>query len=498
MSWALWSDRAAGVVLGGAAGDALGAGYEFGPDLGPDVDVGSYGGGLGNWDPGEWTDDTQMASALLAPLAAGLDQDATPTAAAAGFVAWYESDPPDVGNQTACALRGARGDPTALQAAAARCQAARPDAAGNGSLMRTGPVGIAPFDRSAIAALATAVNDLTHPNPDCAAACVLWSDAITRFRDLPTGPPPGGWIDHVRAGLDLLDDAARQRWSDHLDTIVDEPPETFAPHNGWVVDAFRQALAALEATPVPADLWASHHLRDTLDRVVRGGADTDTVAAITGSLAGAAWGATAVPLHWQLHLHGTAASESGVGRATGADLARQARLAANGGAGDPDGWPRQASMLDFYRTNHPARPHTVPIDDHLAVGNVHALDTIETDVVIALCRIGPADGPPGATHLEVGLLDSEHPDANPNLVPLLADIAQVVHDIAREGKRAYLHCVGAQYRTPAALAAVLVHRGATPTDAIDQAEAVTGGRVRPLFRQALTALADAPQHDVDR
>lgn len=39
------SDRAAGVLLAMAAGDALGAGYEFGPPRGPDVPVVMEGGG---------------------------------------------------------------------------------------------------------------------------------------------------------------------------------------------------------------------------------------------------------------------------------------------------------------------------------------------------------------------------------------------------------------------------------------------------------------------
>ena len=37
---------------------------------------------------------------------------------------------------------------------------------------------------------------------------------------------------------------------------------------------------------------------------MRSGFDTDTVAAIAGSLAGAMWGATQVPLAWQRALHG--------------------------------------------------------------------------------------------------------------------------------------------------------------------------------------------------
>lgn len=50
-------DRAVGVVLGSAIGDALGAGYEF-ARVAPDFIPGMIGGGLGNFAPGEWTDDT--------------------------------------------------------------------------------------------------------------------------------------------------------------------------------------------------------------------------------------------------------------------------------------------------------------------------------------------------------------------------------------------------------------------------------------------------------
>jgi len=51
-------DRAAGVLLATAAGDALGAGYEFNAPMPADRPVGMIGGGLGPFAPGEWTDDT--------------------------------------------------------------------------------------------------------------------------------------------------------------------------------------------------------------------------------------------------------------------------------------------------------------------------------------------------------------------------------------------------------------------------------------------------------
>jgi ADP-ribosylglycohydrolase len=50
-------DRACGALLGTAAGDALGAGYEFARPLDPGQPVEMIGGGLGPFKPGEWTDD---------------------------------------------------------------------------------------------------------------------------------------------------------------------------------------------------------------------------------------------------------------------------------------------------------------------------------------------------------------------------------------------------------------------------------------------------------
>lgn len=57
------NDRAAGVLLATAAGDALGAGYEFTYPT-PETAIRMIGGGLGPFAPGEWTDDTSMALAI--------------------------------------------------------------------------------------------------------------------------------------------------------------------------------------------------------------------------------------------------------------------------------------------------------------------------------------------------------------------------------------------------------------------------------------------------
>ena len=57
-----YNDHVEGVLLAAAAGDALGAPYEFGPARGPELDVAMVGGGI--WERGEWTDDTAMAIAI--------------------------------------------------------------------------------------------------------------------------------------------------------------------------------------------------------------------------------------------------------------------------------------------------------------------------------------------------------------------------------------------------------------------------------------------------
>lgn len=57
------SDRAVGALLGAAAGDALGVHYEFGMRK-LEVEPQMLGGGLGGIEPGQWSDDTELACAI--------------------------------------------------------------------------------------------------------------------------------------------------------------------------------------------------------------------------------------------------------------------------------------------------------------------------------------------------------------------------------------------------------------------------------------------------
>lgn len=290
-------DRACGAPLGSAVGDALGAPYEFGSArLGPDGPQ-MIGGGLGNFAPGEWTDDTSMAWGVLDVAASGEDlrSDAALTAIGRNFRAWYDSRPPDIGNQTRQVLGDAGPAPIGddLTAIAADLHDRTGHTAGNGSLMRTAAVAL-PFldDPGAVVEAARRISALTHYDPRAQEACALWSLAIRHA------------IVHgefnIRAGLEWLDDEAQVYWTERIDEAENSSPNRFSP-NGWVVTALQAAWAAISQTPIPD---GSGHFGAALETAIRIGNDTDTVAAIAGALLGARWGAAAIPTHWRQILHG--------------------------------------------------------------------------------------------------------------------------------------------------------------------------------------------------
>lgn len=297
-------DRIAGVLVGHAVGDALGVPYEFKPPLPDDYAPEMIGGGLGPFEPGEYSDDTQMAvciaHAMRDTLGADLNLRDTLDVVAKNFTRWYASGPADIGMQTSTILGqvATLNDPTShdMHAMSHHYAMKNEHSAGNGSLMRTAPVALAYLDNTeGMDGAAAAVSALTHTDPDCFDACVLWTNGIrTAILD--------GTFDGVREGIALLPYSRRALWTGRLNQAEAYPPRHFA-HNGWVVEALQAAWSAITRTPVPED-DPSRHFTLALEAAVRCGNDTDTVAAIAGGLLGARWGRSAIPEEWQHDVHG--------------------------------------------------------------------------------------------------------------------------------------------------------------------------------------------------
>jgi ADP-ribosyl-[dinitrogen reductase] hydrolase len=302
-------DRACGVLLATAAGDALGAAYEFGPPLPDDAPVTMRGGGAYDWEPGEWTDDTAMAIAIAEVAATGADLRSVDAQdqIVARWVGWSRTAP-DVGVQTSQVLGqvldgGVSGAAAAALAAAADLHERTGHTAGNGSLMRTAPIALAYLDDPVgLAEAATALSALTHFDRSAGEACALWCLAI-RHAVLTGG------LDAC-AGLGYLPARTVDVWTARLVEAEKSRPVDFS-RNGWVVEALQAAWCAIATavTSLPDDdpqggASRGNHLRLALESAVRGGRDADTVAAIAGGLVGAAYGASAVPADWRSAIHG--------------------------------------------------------------------------------------------------------------------------------------------------------------------------------------------------
>ncbi|WP_318568499.1 ADP-ribosylglycohydrolase family protein [Salinigranum marinum] len=281
-------DRAEGVLLGLACGDALGRPVEFET---PARILAQYGevtemlaNGTWNKPAGTVTDDTEMALRLARSL---VDRGAfDPADVAERFVAWYESGPFDIGNMTASALGRIRdGEP--WHVAGQRVWEASPEGsnAGNGSVMRAAPLAVAFASReSELVDASVASSKITHADPRCTAGCAVLnltlaglasgrSEPLSRALDRAEPPEP-------------LEDALRP-----VAAAAAAPDDLRS--TGYVVDTLRTALwYGLRAGTA----------ENALVDVVNMGGDADTVGAITGAVVGARFGADALPDRWLAEL----------------------------------------------------------------------------------------------------------------------------------------------------------------------------------------------------
>lgn len=284
---ALDPQRALGVVLGAAVGDALGAPFEFGPEgaFSARFPKAGHGGemcGGGGWDPGEATDDTQMAILVGESLVEhdGLE----PPDIFRRFQRWAVSGPKDIGIQTEDVLTG--GAPWDL--AAARHFQVNLRAAGNGALMRaaTSAVHFAQDGRDVTMDAGRRLSALTHGDP------AAWEGTATFHELVRVALAGGDPLAAVPETVSALHPDHRARYAVVL--TPDWHPDDATEFNGAVWPCLGSAVWALRTTD---------SYEDAVRAAVDLGGDTDTVAAVTGGLAGAVYGADTIPARWLEPLH---------------------------------------------------------------------------------------------------------------------------------------------------------------------------------------------------
>ncbi|MFB8757541.1 ADP-ribosylglycohydrolase family protein [Streptomyces nigra] len=279
--------RAAGAVVGAAVGDALGGPFEFGPPGAfsarfPMPGAGGEMCGGGGWDPGEATDDTQMAVLVAESLLeqGGLDLPDI----FARFQRWATADPKDIGLQTEDVLTN--GMPWDL-AAAIHFQVNQ-RAAGNGSLMRasTSAVYFALAGRDVTMDAARRIAALTHGDRAAWEGTAIFHELIRVILED---------IDPLAALPDILTRVHpdhRGRYSAVL--APDWHPDQATEFNGAVWPCLGSAVWALRTTG---------SFEEAIRAAIDLGGDTDTVAAVAGGIAGACYGLDAIPTDWSRPLH---------------------------------------------------------------------------------------------------------------------------------------------------------------------------------------------------
>jgi protein-tyrosine phosphatase len=280
----------------------------------------------------------------------------------------------------------------------------------------------------------------------------------------------------VRIGLQHIPADRRALWATRLDAAEKAQPSDFH-NNGWVVEALQAAWSAIATTPIPQDdpaagVFGADHLRLALDAAVRGGGDTDTVAAIAGGLLGAVYGASAVPAQWRRVLHGWPGLRS-------RDLVALATRIVK-------------ADTPFRYDIEPMAPVQHPHDHGVWLGNVAALQNLPpgVDAVVSLCRVNEADLPVGVEQIDVRLIDQVGADENPNLDFVLTDTVRLIEQLRDEGRTVLLHCASCHSRTPT-VAALYGARcsGITTDEALnDIVEVLPYAWPNDEFRQALLRL----------
>lgn len=253
------NEKLRAAIYGFAVGDALGVPYEF-KQRDTFKCYGMTGYGTWNQPKGTWSDDTSMMLATcdsIRELGKIVPEDIMKR-----FTMWYyegkynaHGKPFDIGATTAKALVNYR----YFNIEPLKCGSKDERSQGNGSLMRILPLA---FVEGITNEDIKNVSKLTHAHPECLRVC----------------------IDYVKVAKMLIKNANDEVLSSFSFVGRNEIKST-----GYVWDSFKAALWCV---------GTALNYSEAVLKAVNLGGDTDTIAALTGGLAGIKYGYKAIPKPW--------------------------------------------------------------------------------------------------------------------------------------------------------------------------------------------------------
>ncbi|WP_336361599.1 ADP-ribosylglycohydrolase family protein [Haladaptatus sp. ZSTT2] len=282
-------DCAEGVLLGLACGDALGRPVEFKSASAIEDKYGRLtemeGYGTWNQPAGTLTDDTDQALCIARSLVEC--GHFNPADVADRFVRWAEQGPFDMGRMTKRSIsklqQGSSWDEAGREVWESTQEGGN---AGNGSVMRCAPLAIAySEDDESLAEVSRQSSLITHADPRCQEGCVVLNltiAGILRGDDAP--------LSHA---LEFVENEAPEELLNALSPIANgEIPDSLRT-SGYVIYTLQTALH---------DALTAENAEEAIITTVNRGGDTDTIGAVTGALAGARFGASALPHRWLVEI----------------------------------------------------------------------------------------------------------------------------------------------------------------------------------------------------
>jgi ADP-ribosyl-[dinitrogen reductase] hydrolase len=407
------SHRCAGLIVGAAVGDALGAPFEF-------RDAGTYreefsspehggigemiGGGYFEWLPGEFTDDTQMALSLALSLleSGGFDPDVT-----WNFWRNWAFTAKDIGNTTRRSLSYENWRDVSHS---------NPEStAANGALMRAFPLALLDNSRDELQAIVLQQGEMTHPHP--AARWGAWL-GVAMMHSAIHGNNPFATLDEE---LELLPKDVAKKFKPLL--TPDWEPTADRMNNGSVWGCLADAVWAVRT---------SKSFEEAVVNAINLGDDADTVGCVAGALAGAIYGIQAVPSRWTTYINGVVDTPHGPELFDNSRLNEIGRDLANLGA--------------FPQVDDESPVGPVEVEDRLFAANRSgATQAPQGWAIISLCLVGDRF----KNHKfrrEIYLIDQDG-DANPSLGLAVSDAVKSIDAFLDEGRTVLVHCHGGRSRT---------------------------------------------------